>query len=141
MTNVVRVAVAAMLIAAVSPAAEAQIAAPPGAKVYFIEPADGAAVKSPVKVKFGLSGMGIAPALVDWPNTGHHHLLIDRDGIPPGSPIPNDTQSIHFGGGQTEAEVTLAPGKHTLMLQVGDHQHIPHLPSIESPKITITVVP
>ncbi len=119
----------------------AQIAAPPGAKVYFIEPADGATVKSPFTVKFGLKGMGVAPGLVDWPNTGHHHLLINRDGIPPGSVIPNDPTSIHFGGGQTEAEVTLPPGKHTLLLQIGDHQHIPHLPSIESPKITITVAP
>ena len=137
----VRVAILAMLVAAVGLTAEAQIAAPPGAKVYFIEPVDGATVKSPVTVKFGLKGMGVAPGLVDWPNTGHHHLMVDRDAVPPGSPIPNDAQSIHFGGGQTEAEVTLAPGKHTLMLQVGDHQHIPHLPSIESPKITITVVP
>jgi hypothetical protein len=137
----VRVAVAAMLLTSVSLTAAAQIAAPPGAKVYFIEPADGATVKSPVKVKFGLVGMGVAPALVDWPNTGHHHLMIDRDAVPPGSAIPNDATSVHFGGGQTEADVVLAPGKHTLMLQIGDHQHVPHLPSIESPKITITVVP
>lgn len=137
----VRVAIAAILVAAVSLTAEAQIAAPPGAKVYFIEPVDGATVKSPFMVRFGLKGMGVAPALVDWPNTGHHHLMIDRDAVPPGSPIPNDATSIHFGGGQTEVELTLAPGKHTLMLQVGDHQHIPHLPSIESPKITITVAP
>ncbi len=136
-----RVAFAAMLLASVSLTAPAQIAGPPGAKVYFIEPADGASVKSPVKVKFGLTGMGVAPALVDWPNTGHHHLLVDRDALPSGSAIPNDATSIHFGGGQTETEITLAPGKHTLQLQIGDHQHVPHLPSIESAKITITVVP
>ena len=136
----VLVAVAATL-AAVSLPAEAQMAAPPGAQVYFIEPADGATVKSPVTVKFGLKGMGVAPVLVDWPDTAHHHLLIDRDAVPPGSLIPNDAQSLHFSGGQTEAEVVLSPGTHTLVLQLGDHQDITHLPTIVSKKITITVTP
>ena len=69
---------AAVVLAVLAPAAHAQVPAPPGAQVYFIEPADGATVKSPVTVKFGLKGIGVAPALVEWPNTGHHHLLVDR---------------------------------------------------------------
>jgi hypothetical protein len=134
------IAFAAMLVA-VSLPAKAQIAAPPGAEAYFIEPADGATVKSPVTVKFGLKAMGVAPALVDWPDTGHHHLLIDREPISPGSLIPNDPQALHFSGGQTETQVTLPPGTHTLILQLGDHQDIVHLPAVVSKKITITVTP
>jgi hypothetical protein len=136
----VLVAVAAMFAAASLPA-EAQIAAPAGAEVYFIEPADGATVKNPVIVKFGLKGMGVAPVLVDWPDTAHHHLLVDREPVPPGSVIPIDAQSMHFSGGQTEAEVTLPPGAHTLILQLGDYQDTTHLPTIVSKKITITVTP
>jgi hypothetical protein len=136
----VLIALAAML-AVVSLPAAAQMSAPAGAAVYFIEPADGATVKSPVTVKFGLKGMGVAPVLVDWPDTAHHHLLIDRDPIPPGSLIPDDAQSLHFSNGQTEAEVTLSPGTHTLILQLGDHQDTTHLPTIVSKKITITVTP
>lgn len=134
------IALAAML-APVGLPALAQIAAPPGAEAYFIEPADGATVKSPVTVKFGLKGFGVAPALVDWPNTGHFHLLIDREAIPPGSLIPIEPTALDFAGGQTEAQVPLQPGTHTLILQIGDHQHIPHLPAIVSKKITITVTP
>src|SRR5262249_14957596 len=120
-------------------AASAQTPAPAGAQVYFIEPADGASVKSPVTVKFGLKGIGVAPALVEWPNTGHPHLLIAPDAAPGGKAIPNDAQSVHFGGGQTEAAVTLTPGQHTLILELGDYQHIPHNPPIVSQKITVTV--
>jgi len=130
-----------LAVAPLAAPASAQTAAPPGAQVYFIEPADGATVKSPVTVKFGLKGMGVAPALVEWPGTGHHHLLIDRDAAPGGVPIPNDPTAVHFGGGHTEAQVTLTPGTHTLLLQLGDFQHIPHNPPVVSPKITITVVP
>jgi hypothetical protein len=130
-----------MAMALLAGPASAQTAAPVGAQVYFIEPADGASVKSPVTVKFGLKGMGVAPALVEWPGTGHHHLLINRDASPGGSPIPNDPTAVHFGGGQTEAQIPLAPGTHTLLLQLGDYQHIPHDPPLVSPKITITVVP
>ena len=131
----------AILFAVLAIPANAQAPTPAGAQLYFIEPANGATVKSPVTVKFGLKGFGVAPALVEWPGTGHHHLLVDRDAAPAGRPIPNDATSLHFGGGQTEAQVTLAPGSHTLILQLGDHQHIPHNPAIVSPKITITVAP
>ncbi|MBM3546988.1 MAG: DUF4399 domain-containing protein [Alphaproteobacteria bacterium] len=137
----VLIALLAVLASVAGLPALAQIAAPPGAEAYFIEPADGATVKSPFTVKFGLKGFGIAPALVDWPDTGHFHLLIDREAIPPGSLIPNEPTAIDYAGGQTEAQVTLPPGTHTLILQIGDHQHIPHLPAIVSKKITITVSP
>lgn len=131
----------AILLAGLGLPAQAQTPAPAGAQVYFIEPADGASVKSPVTVKFGLKGIGVAPALVEWPNTGHHHLLVNREAVPAGTVIPNDAQSLHFGGGQTEAQVPLPPGTHTLILELGDHQHIPHRPPVVSPKITITVTP
>src|SRR5262245_11177638 len=110
-----------------------------GAKVYFIEPADGATVGQEFTVKFGLSGMGVAPAGVDSENTGHHHLLIDGATADMNAPIPADATHVHFGRGQTEAKVKLAPGKHTLQLLLGDKNHIPHDKPVMSEKITVTV--
>jgi Domain of unknown function (DUF4399) len=116
--------------------------APAGATVYFLSPADGAQVTSPVTVRFGLRGMGVAPAGVKAPNTGHHHLLVDVDTPPPeGMPLPADEHVRHFGLGQTETELTLTPGQHTLQLVLGDDLHIPHQPPVRSEKITITVAP
>jgi hypothetical protein len=119
----------------------AQTPSPPGASVYFINIKDGETVTSPFKVQFGLTGMGIAPAGVEKPNTGHHHLLIDTtlsdDQLK--APIPADAQHLHFGGGQTEAMVTLPPGQHTLQLVLGDWSHIPHVPPVMSPVIKVTV--
>lgn len=130
----------ALLSATVSAQAPAPVAAPEGAAVYFITPQDGATVSGPVTVKFGLKGMGVAPAGVERANTGHHHLLVDVDSVPPaGQPVPADAQHIHFGGGQTETTLELAPGKHTLQLLLGDHLHRPHQPPVLSEKITITV--
>jgi hypothetical protein len=119
----------------------AQTPSPPGASVYFINLKDGDTVTSPFKVQFGLTGMGIAPAGVEKPNTGHHHLLIDTtlsdDQLK--TPIPSDPQHLHFGGGQTEAMVTLPPGTHTLQLVLGDWSHIPHVPPVMSQVIKVTV--
>lgn len=113
--------------------------APPGARVYIIEPKNGAEVKNPVKVLFGLSGMGVAPAGTQKENTGHHHLLIDGPKVETTAPLPTSEQVVHFGGGQTEATVTLKPGKHTLQLMLGDWKHQPHQPPVASDTITITV--
>ncbi len=113
--------------------------APPGAIVYIISPLDGATVTSPVTVRFGLSGMGIAPAGVPMAGTGHHHLLIDVELPPMDQPVPTDDRHLHFGKGQTEASVTLAPGKHRLQLLLADHLHLPHDPPVASEPITITV--
>ncbi|MGA2058712.1 MAG: DUF4399 domain-containing protein [Bradyrhizobium sp.] len=131
---------AAFAAIGVSPAA-AQTPSPTGAKVYIINLKDGAEVTSPFLVQFGLSGMGIAPAGVEKPNTGHHHLLIDTRMTDEQmkAPIPADDTHKHFGGGQTEAMVTLAPGKHTLQLLLADWTHIPHAPPVMSEPITITV--
>ncbi|MDX1442204.1 MAG: DUF4399 domain-containing protein [Gammaproteobacteria bacterium] len=109
------------------------------AELYFITPSDGAVIEGPVTVKFGLKGMGIAPAGVQRDGTGHHHLLIDT-GLPDlDKPIPSDENHVHFGGGQTETTLDLEPGEHTLQLLLGDHNHIPHDPPVVSKKITITV--
>jgi len=112
---------------------------PAGAEVYFIAPQDGATVSSPVTVKFGLKGMGIAPAGITFENSGHHHLIIDAELPPVGAPIPTDAQHMHFGKGQSEATIELKPGKHTLQLLLGDFAHTPHDPVVSSKKITITV--
>ena len=124
-------------------AAHAQLprsAAPDAARVYIISPASGDSVSSPVTVRFGLAGMGVAPAGVEKESTGHHHLLVDLDTPPAmGLPIPTDDRHRHFGGGQTEVTLDLAPGEHTLQLLLGDHNHIPHDPPVISEMITITV--
>lgn len=107
---------------------------------YIISPSHGETVTSPVTVKFGLKGMGVAPAGVEQNNTGHHHLLIDLETLPDtDKPIPADDQHVHFGGGQTETTVDLEPGEHTLQLLLGDHLHRPHSDPVMSEKITITV--
>lgn len=113
--------------------------APEDARVYFISPRDGETVTSPVTVRFGLSGMGVAPAGIALAGTGHHHLLIDTDPPPPNLPIPADARHVHFGKGQTEAAVELAPGRHSLQLLLGDHLHIPHDPPVLSERIEIVV--
>ena len=114
--------------------------APEGAGVYFITPLDGQTVSSPVSVKFGMEGLGVAPAGVEREGTGHHHLLLDVKDVPAmDKPIPADEHHIHFGGGQTQTTLELAPGEHTLQLLVGDHQHIPHEPPVISEEITIMV--
>jgi len=111
-----------------------------GTEVYIISPKDGATVHNPVRVQFGLKGMGIAPAGVKFENTGHHHLLIDTDAPSDMSkPLPATDKIVHFGKGQTETTLTLSPGKHTLQLLLGDAYHIPHEPPVISKKITITV--
>jgi hypothetical protein len=115
--------------------------APAGAEVYFIAPANGAKVHSPVTVKFGLKGMGIAPAGVKFDNTGHHHLLIDTDlsTLSLDTALPVNDKVVHFGKGQTETTLTLTPGKHTLELVLGDFQHLAFDPVLHSQKITVTV--
>jgi len=111
-----------------------------GTTVYFVAPANGATVPATFTVKFGLKGMGVAPAGVNHPNTGHHHLLIDVAEVPNfDAALPATDNIRHFGGGQTEVELTLPPGQHTLQLVFADYLHIPHDKPIVSEKITITV--
>jgi len=108
--------------------------------LYIISPQDGDTVSSPVKVIFGLNGMGVAPAGIKMKNTGHHHLLIDLAQLPDlNLPIPSDDHHRHFGKGQTEAFIELDEGEHTLQLILGDHMHVPHEPPIISKKIRIKV--
>lgn len=135
---------AALLLVAASMAAAETTAisvertpAPEGAEVYFIEPTDGATVPQTFTVKFGLTNMGVAPAGSDKPATGHHHLLIDQEPPPFDQPMGGDI--MHFGGGQTETEVTLEPGTHTLQIILGDMKHVPHEPPVYSEQITVTV--
>lgn len=117
----------------------------PDAEVYFVNLTDGDVVSSPVTVVFGLRGMGVAPAGTEKDMTGHHHVLLDRPPMGEGEDdemiygIPADENHIHFGGGQTEVMLDLAPGVHTLQLVLGDLNHVPHNPPIVSPVISITV--
>lgn len=114
--------------------------APEGARAYIISPADGEQVEQHFTVRFGLAGMGVAPAGMEKPNTGHHHLLINMDELPDMTkPMPASEQLLHFGGGQTETELTLPPGDYSLQLVLGDDQHVPHQPPVMSEKIRVTV--
>jgi hypothetical protein len=113
-----------------------------GPKVYFVNLRDGQTVPQSFRIVFGVSGIGVAPALVDKPNTGHHHLLIDTELSDEEKQfaIPNDEKHMHFGGGQTEVVLQLAPGPHTLQLAFGDLNHELHKPTpIMSEKITVNV--
>ena len=113
---------------------------PPGAAVYFIDLKNGDTVPAKLTIHFGLRGMGVAPAGSDRPNSGHHHLIIDSELPPLDEPIPNDFNHLHFGAGQTEAEINLPPGEHTLQLLLGDNEHVPHSPPVMSERIRVRVV-
>ena len=132
---------AAAMIASSAGALAGETPAPEGAKVYFIGIEDGATVSNPVTIKFGLSGMGVAPAGTDKEKTGHHHLIINEaiEGDELNEPIPADDNHKHFGGGQTEVTLDLPAGTHTLQLVLGDWSHIPHNPPVMSERISVTV--
>lgn len=121
------------------PSGYQKAAAPAGASVYFVNLRNGMVVNNPVRVVFGLSGMGVAPAGVDKPGTGHHHLLVDVAAWDANAPLPATDQHRHFGMGQTEVTLTLPPGPHTLQLVLGDQNHIPHHPPVMSERITVQV--
>jgi hypothetical protein len=132
----------AVLIAAMADAGAEPKSMPEGTRVYILWPPDGAVIPGgKFWLRMGLSGAGIAPAGIDKPNTGHHHLLIDVDPPPMDREIPNDKNHLHFGGGLTEARIELPPGRHTLQLLLGDADHVPHNPPLLSNKITVIVPP
>lgn len=114
-------------------------AAPAGAKLYFLAPANNTTVTSPVTVVFGLAGMGIAPAGMQFEATGHHHLLIDSPTVDLTLPLPTSEKILHFGKGQTETSLALKPGPHKLQLVLGDWKHQAFVPVLQSETITITV--
>ena len=131
-------AIGALLAAGSAGAGET--ASAPGTWLYIGWPQDGAVVTAnkPFRVWFGLRNMGVAPKGVKYPNTGHHHLLIDTELPPADQEIPNDRNHLHFGAGETEAMVELPPGRHTLQLLMGDDMHVPHKPPVYSKRITVT---
>jgi hypothetical protein len=131
-----------MLLSSATIAGAGETSAPADAKVYFINLKDGDRVISPLVIRFGLSGMGVAPAGTEAPNTGHHHLFIDApalEGDALNEAIPMDEHHVHFGKGQTETTITLSKGQHTLQLVLGDWTHIPHKTPVMSERITVTV--
>jgi hypothetical protein len=119
----------------------AQTPAPSGAYLYIIWPNDGERIKGGFWCRFGLRNMGICRAGDATPGAGHHHLLVDVNNPPdPNEPIPSDKNHLHFGGGQTETRLELAPGEHTLQLVLGDAEHRMFKPPVVSKKIRITIV-
>lgn len=107
-------------------------------EVYFVDLADGDQVRSPFRIVFGLTRLGIAPANVDLPSTGHHHLLINTP-LPKDldKPIPFSENYRHFGGGQSEAVISLPPGKHTLQLVLADAKHRPYIKTSSGENIVV----
>jgi hypothetical protein len=129
-----------LLLAGLTAPLAAQTSAPPAAPVIAIlAPTNGAAVRSPVTVRFRLSNYGVAPAGIAVDRTGHFHVLIDAEPGAAGTIIPTDSQHVHFGKGQIEAVLTLAPGRHVLRAVLGDAQHRVIGPELISAPITITV--
>src|SRR5260370_214218 len=122
-----------------APASGGSTPSPPGAAVYFIDIKNGDSLPPKSVIHFGLRGMGVAPAGSDRENSGHHHLLVRSDLPPLDQPIPSDFTHLHFGAGQTEADVSLPPGEHTLQLILGDKRHIPHSPPVMSERIRVRV--
>jgi hypothetical protein len=138
--GVTAVFAAAMSVSIAQERARARSPAPAGAKLAFVDLQNNARIASKVTLRFSITGMEIAPAGTARRNAGHHHLLIDTELPPPGQPIPSDFNHLHFGGGQSEAEILLSPGRHTLQLLFADHDHVPHDPPVMSEKITVEVI-
>lgn len=123
-----------------SPVIAGPTPAPKDAEVYIIWPQNGAVITGgKFWLRMGLRNMGVAPKGVEMANVGHHHLLVDTELPPADQQIPSDRNHLHFGAGETEARIELPPGKHTLQLLLGDHDHVPHNPPVYSRKITVTV--
>jgi hypothetical protein len=131
MFRLIRIALATTLFANAALAT----AAP---SITIVEPADGATVSSPFKMRFAVQGMTVAPAGDVVANSGHHHLLIDTGPIPSGTVVPSDATHLHFGDGRTETEVSLSPGVHKLTAQFADGAHHSFGPAM-SQTITVTV--
>ena len=114
------------------------VPAPEGASVSFGSPADGATVTSPVALTFAVEGMTVQPAGTLTAGTGHHHVIVDAEGIAAGEAVPADETHIHFGKGQTETSLELSPGPHTLLLQFADGAHRSYGPGMTA-KISVVV--
>lgn len=141
-------AAAMSLLGTIAMADDHKTAFPDGASLYFVGIENGDTVSSPVTVRFGLSGMGVAPAgVTEKENVGHHHLLINRPPFGEGEDgaeeweygIIADDNHRHFGGGQTEVTLELPAGEHTLQMVLGDHSHVPFGPELATDQITIKV--
>lgn len=139
-----KIAAAALILGLGGFAIAQESPSPAGSKVYFLNIKNGDVVSNPVVIKFGLTGMGVAPAGLQGDatvGTGHHHLLINKEltGEALKDAIPMDDAHRHFGKGQTEATLTLPVGEHTLQLVLADWTHVPHVPPVMSERIKIIV--
>jgi hypothetical protein len=118
---------------------------PSGGKVFFVEPKDGATVKSPVHIEFGSDMVTIAavppgeikPEAVRA-NTAHYHLGVDTDCLPAGTVIPKASPWVHFGMGNNTIDMQLTPGRHKLVVQAGDDRHATMTGLCETINVTVT---
>jgi hypothetical protein len=123
---------------------ETTAAAPGKPRVFFEEPKDGATVKSPVHLKFGIENYQLAAVpqgTVETarPGIGHHHVGVDQDCLAPGTTIVKGTPAwVHFGDGKSEIDMQLPPGPHKLSLQLGDDLHKTSEGLCQTISITVT---
>lgn len=97
-------------------------------RVEIVAPADGDTLDAgPVTVQLAAHGFEVVPAGDMTPNSGHHHLFLDRDVSPTGEPIPTEEGYIvHMGTGASEFTFeAVEPGEHRLIAVVGDAVHVP----------------
>lgn len=108
-------------------------------ETYFTNLRDGDRIETPFLLKFGLSRYGLAPIVKKVPGAGHHHLLVNRE-LPLDftKPLPFNDQYVHFGKGQMETVLSLAPGEHTLRLLLADDKHIPYFVYSKPLRVTVT---
>jgi hypothetical protein len=142
---IIRVSLAALLLltasgaAAHAQAASSTPAAPAKPEISLRTPRDGATVSTTFPVEFGLKNYGVAPAGVNLKGTGHFHVLINVDAPADGVMIPADSLHRHFGAGQIETTLTLAPGTYTLRAVLADHEHKVISRDLVSKPVRITV--
>jgi len=115
---------------------------PGGGRVFFMEPANGATVKSPVHLVFGSEMFTIAPVPEGEvkevrANTGHFHVGVDADCLPPGTVIPQANPWVHFGKGTNTIDMQMSPGEHKLSVQAGDDKHATIAGLCETINITV----
>jgi hypothetical protein len=109
------------------------------ARVFFSSPADGATVASPLHVTLASENFTVEPAGEVKAGAGHLHIMVDTACLAPGTVIVKDDTHLHYGQGQLEADLDLAPGTHTLCLQAADGAHAALAGDGLSQQITVTV--
>lgn len=102
-----------------------------GSGVTITKPGTTDNVRNPVEVCMSTSGYTVEPAKNGVnAGKGHHHLIIDVDLPPAGSPIPKDENHVHMGDGSTCKKLTLSKGMHRIQALFAQGNHVPYDPPV-----------